>query len=47
MNEYDKFVHNLNMGKEFDYSLILDMINLIDVEERMRGKDVDISELEK
>ena len=47
INEYNKFVYNLSVGKEFDYSLILDMINLIDVYEMLNHGEADTGELEE
>lgn len=40
ISEYYKLVKNLNVGKQYDYNHILDMINFIDVEENTNNPEL-------
>lgn len=39
VSEYDKLVLSLHVGKEFDYSHIIDMINFIDISEHTNNQE--------
>ena len=40
VSEYYKLVKSLNIGKQYDYNHILDMINFIDVEENTNNPEL-------